>query len=303
MLIRMKLGPILLIFALAAAWPYLAARSQDDADSTKPIRELTEAFVHALNQGDIDHALSLFVENCELIDETGTLHRGRDEIKELLVNFGVKFPSARMAIEVESIRFVGPIAIEDGARVTIDSEGNSSVVKYTAVVVQENGAWKIASVRDFPDEVPATPGESLLPLAWLIGEWINEGADGRVSIRYEWSEDGNFILGEFVFSHEGEIVSKSSHRIGWDPLLGKPRSWLFDSDGGFSESVWTAADEGWLLRSSAVLPDGQVGAATLRIMPQDDRRFVLKGTDRVVGGSSEEDYELVVVRRAAISGR
>ncbi len=148
----------------------------------------------------------------------------------------------------------------------------------------------------FPRRVPRAPGELLQTLDWMIGEWVNEGVDGRVSIKYQWSEDRNFILGEFVVSSEGQVVAKSSQRIGWDPRTGKPRSWLFDSDGGFSEAEWTPTETGWMLRSAAVLPDGSTGSATVRMEIEDANRFRLAGKDRVIGNQTGEDFELTVVQ-------
>jgi uncharacterized protein (TIGR02246 family) len=262
--------------------------------------ELSAKLSAALNAGDATGVAELFVEGGELIDEGGVMHRGRAEIQALVAAFAEKFPGATVAIELESVRAVGPLVIEDGARIITAADGNTALIRFTAVLVKTSEGWRIASVRDFPDEFPVAPGEFLQPLEWMVGDWVNEGVDGRVSIKYQWSEDRNFILGEFTVSSEGEVVAKSSQRIGWDPRSGKPRSWLFDSDGGFSEAEWTPTETGWLLRSGAVLPDGNTGSATVRMEIQDTNRFRLSGKDRVVGNQTGEDFELTVVRRANI---
>lgn len=274
--------------------------SQDPDPREAAIREFSTKLIEALNQGKIDEVAGMFLETGELIDEEGVVHSGREEIKTLLKNFGEKFPKAKISIESESIRFVGPLAIDDGARLITNDDGATSLIRYTAVLVEADGGWRIASIRDFPDELPATPGEMLRDLSWLIGEWINEGSDGRVKMAYQWSEDKNFILGELVFSSEGNVISKSSQRIGWDPLRGKPRSWLFDSDGGFSEAVWTPIEEGWLLNSTAVMPDAVVGSAILKIAVENENRFTLSGTHRIVGNVVDEDFEFHIVRRPKI---
>ena len=68
------------------------------------------------------------------------------------------------------------------------------------------------------------------------------------------------------------------------------RSWAFDSDGGYGDAHWTAIDTGWVLKSSAVLPDGQTGSATLFIEPVDKDKFVMRGFDRIVGDETNDDY-------------
>jgi uncharacterized protein (TIGR02246 family) len=261
------------------------------------VRQLTGQLTEAFDQGKAEPIVALFLETGELIDEQGTVHAGHVQIKELLDGFFAKFPGSTMSIESEAIRQVGPVVIDDGSRIITDATGVSSVLRYTAVMVQTEQGWRIASIRDFPEETVPTAGELLQPLAWLVGEWVNEGADGRVQITYRWSEDENYIMGEFTMMRDGQPVGKSTQRIGWDALLGQPRSWVFDSDGGFSQAIWTETESGWVVKSTATLPDGRTGSATLRLQPESDSRFRLSGVDRIVGSQVEDDYELMVVRR------
>ncbi|MFM7842947.1 MAG: DUF4440 domain-containing protein, partial [Planctomycetota bacterium] len=134
-------------------------------------------------------------------------------------------------------------------------------------------------------------------LAWLVGDWLNEGSDNVVKISYRWSEDKNFLLGDYHVTQQGKVVMKSSQRIGFDPVAGKIRSWLFDSDGGFGESSWTQVGEEWVLKSTATLPDGQQGSATITISAKDKNRFTMKGTDRLVGVERAPDFDVTVVRQ------
>ena len=78
---------------------------------------------------------------------------------------------------------------------------------------------------------------------------------------------------------------KSTQRIGWDPLAGKVRSWMFDSDGGYADGLWTLVEDAWVIKSSAVMPDGQTGSATVTMLPKGTDRFVMKGTERIVGNA------------------
>jgi uncharacterized protein (TIGR02246 family) len=279
-----------------------------DESATESVQAVTQGLVEAFNKKDAPAVASLFLDDAELIDEVGTIHQGRQEIQDLLSLFFETFSDTQMALEIESIRQVGPLIIEDGTRILFSSQAGkpqevTAAIRYTAVLVSTDEGWRFASVRDFHDVLPVTSGEMLQPLEWLIGHWVNEGTDGRVKISYQWSEDKNFILGEFVMQREGETASKSSQRIAWDPILAKPRSWLFDSDGGFSEAQWTSIDEGWIVQSSAVLPDGQSGSAIVKIKMLDDSRFVLAGSNRIVGDLLEDDYEITVVRRPPVAGK
>jgi hypothetical protein len=143
----------------------------------------------------------------------------------------------------------------------------------------------------------------LHPIAWLVGEWLNEGADGKVAISYRWSEDKNFLLGDFKITSPDGKPRTSTQRIGWDPSVGRIRSWLFDSDGGFGEASWTVVDDGIVIKSSSVNPDGATATATMNITSKDNDRFVIEGTDRIIGGNLEEDFEITVARRPPAAGK
>ncbi|MCE9552724.1 MAG: nuclear transport factor 2 family protein [Planctomycetes bacterium] len=252
----------------------------------------------AFNAGKADELTEMFLPKGELIDEEGTIYQGQREIKDLLSGFFAKFPGAKLALDIQSIRLVGPVAIEEGTRTITTKDGaNKSQFRYLAIRTKTDSGWRIASFRDFADDPLPTPNDHLQPLAWLAGDWINEGTDGKVAISYRWSEDKNFLLGEFVVTSPGKPTTKSSQRIGWDPLAGKIRSWLFDADGGFAEGCWTNVDGAIVIKSSSVNPDGTTASATMTIVPGDKDHFSIKGTERIVGDSREPDFDLKITRR------
>lgn len=261
------------------------------------IRKATEKLTSAFGAGKSDELAAMFLVNGELIDEEGTVYQGQKEIKELAAAFFEKFPGTQVRNEIDSIRIVGPVAIQEGKRVTTAKDGTTSTVRYIGVLSKTDQGWRIASLRDFSDEALPTPGEFLKPLAWLVGDWINEGADARVKIAYRWSEDKNFILGDILVTKNDQIVMKSSQRIGWDALHGSARSWTFDSDGGFAEAMWTQVEDTWIVRSSATMPDGQTGSAMLKIVNEGKGRYVMTGTNRIIGNVLDDDYQITVVKQ------
>ncbi len=297
---KILIGAVACLLCLAVSSSI--AYCQDDP-TTAEISAVSEKLAAAFNAGKADEVAAMFLAKGELIDEEGTVYQGQTEIKDLLATFFEKFPGTQMKNDVESVRLVGPVAIEDGTRITTAKDGSTARIRYVSVFTKTEQGWRIASVRDFPDETLPTSGELLQPLEWLVGDWINEGADARVKISYRWSEDKNFILGDISVAKNDQVVMKSSQRIGWDPLLGKARSWLFDSDGGFAEGTWTQVGDTWVVRSSAVMPDGQTGSANLTIAPGENGRFVMSGTNRIVGDSLEDDYEITVVKQPPTAGK
>jgi len=297
---RARILSLALVWILAIAMP--TARAQDDA--TAAVRKSSQQAVEAFNAGKLDALAGMFLEKGELIDEAGVVYQGRAEISELFKHFFEQFPGAKLALEVESIRQVGPVAIEEGTRtISIDDGTVRSRFRYIGVWAKTDKGWQLASFRDFADDPPPTPNDYLQPLAFLVGDWVNEGTDGDVAISYQWSEDKNYLLGSFEFKSADGVARKSTQRIGWDAATEQIRSWLFDADGGFSEAVWTVINDGVLIRSESVNPDGSTASATMFISSKDKDHYTLEGSDRVVGGAEQEDFELNIVRRPPTPGK
>jgi uncharacterized protein (TIGR02246 family) len=302
---------------------------------------LAAGFQTMFNEGKAKELAANFLPDGELIDDAGNLYRGQEELQDLFERFFATFPGAKLTLEVDSLRMIGPrLAIEEGTRIvtvgegavnasgpatgsatTADAAANAPAttaapagaaaqvataaydkpvearLRYLCVWTKVDDNWKVASVREFADDPPPTPHELLEPLSWLVGDWVSEGGDSIVHISYRWSDDGNFLVGDYKVTANGQTAMDSVQRLGWDPLRQQVRSWLFDSDGGYGEGEWTALEDGYLIRSSAVMPDGSIGSANLEARKLSDSQFTLKGTNRIVAGEPVEDFEFVVSKQ------
>lgn len=265
------------------------------------IRGRTDALVKAFNSGKAADVAAQFAPEGEMIDEEGNLFAGRKELTEAMTQFFTRFPKAQLEIKVESVRSPAPgLVIEEGTRQITAGEKeqqSTAVLRYSAIHTKVDGKWQIASLREFTADPIPSHHEQLKTLEWLVGDWVNEGTDAVVRISYRWSEDKHYLLGDYQVSAEGKPVMKSTQRIGWNPLTGSIRSWLFDSDGGFSEGNWAATEEGWVIKSTSVNPDASTGSATVTLTAKDKSRFTIKGTERIVAGQREPDFEVSVARR------
>jgi uncharacterized protein (TIGR02246 family) len=261
------------------------------------VQAASEAFVKAFNDGKPESIVALFVADGELVDENGNLYKGKDELQRLFADYFGRFPGATLSVEVESIRVIGSdLAVEDGTRHLSTKDSGKAQVRYSAVRTKKDGKWLIASIREFFDEPAPTHTERLDSLGWLIGDWVSEDNEMSVKLSYRWAEDKNFLLGDFHVVRGGEVLMKSTQRIGWDPVAGKVRSWLFDADGGFAEGSWTNVDGSWVIKSQATNPDGTTGSATVTFAPKGRSQFVMRGTDRIIGDERGEDFEVTVTR-------
>lgn len=271
------------------------AKAQDEIIGQ--VASVEEALTAAFNAGDIDAVVAAFVKDGELIDESGLLYRGHEELRQLFSQYFAKFPGAKLSLQIESIRQVGDqVAIEEGTRYLTAGDSAFAQVRYIATLAKEGGKWKLASIREFDDQPAPAPGEQLQALAWLVGDWVSESSELAVKISYKWDDDKNFLIGKFHATREGQVVLKTEQRIGWDPLSGKFRSWLFDSDGGFGGGLWTPTDDGWLIKSESTDPSGSVGFASVMYRQLDQDRYQMIGTDRIIGNELVEDFDVTVTR-------
>ena len=67
--------------------------------------------------------------------------------------------------------------------------------------------------------------------------------------------------------------------------------------------VLAVVDDGVVIKSSSVNPDGTTATATLNITTKDKDHFSIAGTDRVVGDTLEDDFEITVTRRPPTAGK
>lgn len=289
-----------LVTAVAVAMAAVTVGRADEPPAIEALlRSEAEATVKAFNAADATALANAFLDKGELVDEDGNVYAGRGEIAGLFQKFFERFPQAVLEMEVGAARPLGEsLAVEEGVRrITADAGATAAQMRYVAVRMKQGDRWPIVSYREFADDPLPTPREMLAAVEWLVGDWVDESDDGRTSISYRWSEDGNFIVGEYNLTVGGRAAGKSTQRIGWDPVEGELRSWTFDSDGGFAEGEWAADGDGWIVKSEATMPDGTTGSATVTITLKDPDHFVVESTDRIVGGAAEPDFKLVVARR------
>ncbi|MEI6526602.1 MAG: nuclear transport factor 2 family protein [Planctomycetota bacterium] len=269
-----------------------------ETDAVKAIKQLTDA----LNAGNSDAVAGVFLPDGELIDDSGTVHLGHEEIKALVKAFQETYPGSKTDAQVESVRAVAGLVLVDGTRVITGKDGGSlSVIRFATIWKKTDAGLKLASLRDVSEALPPTPHEALEGLAWIVGEWINESGESKVSLNYRWDDNGNFIVGDINITSGDQVIMKSFQRIAWDASQGKYRSWTFDSDGGFGEGVWNATPNGLVLQNSAVGPDGLRGTATVKLVSDSKDRFTIQGIHRISEGMEAPDYQYTVVRKPPVA--
>lgn len=272
--------------------------SPGQAELEKTIRAIEEGFVRDYNKGDSKAVAALFTDDAEVVDIDGAHYQGRDVIEQGFAETFTASKGAKIALEIFSIRSLSPdVAQEQGRSVVTPSEGAPSSRLYTVLYVKRDGRWLVSSVRD-DDDPTVPPHERLKELEWMTGDWVDEGDDSLVRLNCRWSDDGNYLFRTFSVQRGGKPVLNVTQRIGWDPLARQVRSWEFDSDGGFGEGRWSRDGARWVVKHTAVRPEGKTASAT-NIMTRERSDLIRwSSTDRSIGDESipgEVSYVLVRV--------
>jgi uncharacterized protein (TIGR02246 family) len=281
-----------------------AAPARDRSSDERAIRENIQTFIKAFNAKQAKPIAELFLPDGQVITEEGESVEGRDAIEEGFHDMFAESPRSAMEITVDSIRFIGSdMAVEVGSTKETPAPGETPEFgRYTVLHVKRDGKWQMAFARDSAGE-PPTNHDRLQPLAWLVGEWIDDGGSAVVATTCRWSDDKNFLLQEMTLQISGRDAMRVTQRIGWDPLNKRIRSWVFDTQGGFGEGMWAHDGDSWIIKSTGVRPDGTSASATSSIVPTGTDGYVWRVKDRVSGDEVEPPLEVKVVRKPPVPGK
>jgi uncharacterized protein (TIGR02246 family) len=271
-----------------------ADRSADEA----AIRANIAKFVKAYNAGDAKAVAALFTPEGHAVDKDGNDVEGRKAIEQTFADLFAATPKKNLEVFVESIQFIGlDLALEVGTTKETPAPGEPPEYdRYTVVHVKRDGKWQMALARDEEGQA-ATAHERLQPLAWLVGEWVDDDGSAVVVSSCRWSADGNFLLQEFKLELNGHDAMDVTQRIGWDPVAKQIRSWIFDSEGGFGESLWTRDGNDWIIKATGVRPDGTTATATNLLRRSGNDGYIWRSTDRIVADERQPPMAVKVVRK------
>lgn len=265
------------------------------------IYQAEEAFVKAYGEGDAKAIAALFTPDAEYVNESGNVFQGREAIEETMAEFFAENPDCQLEMTIDSIRFVNPgIAIEDGSTILTHPELPDTVEsRYTTMYVKTEGKWLAASVRDHAPKDRRQHRLQLEQLDWLLGDWVDEAEDSIVTFSCQSVDNGNFLLRQFTILIGGEEVMSGTQRIGWDPLTGKLRTWIFDSEGSYGEGLWHRDGDRWILKCTGVMPDGQTASSTSIYTYVNAHTMTWQTVDHEIAGVQQPDSEIYTIVRQA----
>jgi uncharacterized protein (TIGR02246 family) len=275
------------------ASPESPADKERDADR-EAIRRAGEAFAAAFEKGDPKAVAALWTDAAEYVGEDGMSLSKRAEIEKAFTEVFKKGASAKIEVDVRSIRFPSrDVAIEEGfLRHIPNGPGLPTSSQYQTTLVREDGKWLIAHSREW-----GAVQERVGDLGFLIGRWEGGPKGEEMSLSFTKDPDGPFINGKFTRKVAGKSGPTGTMRIGLDADRGQIRSWHFDADGGHGQCVWLRDGNNWMLDAVGITGNGTVTGSVNILSRLGPDEIVWRSIDRIVGGEPLPDTVPVKLAR------
>ncbi len=286
----------LLLFVAASC---VGAADELSADETEAVASRVQSYVTAFNRRDVDTCVDHWSKNAEyVLPESGARIQGRKAIREALQKLLSTDERFELSVADQRFRHVSKdVVLEEGTATVVSAKHGIERADYVVVHVKREGKWYRDSVRETISSTPEASKSQLGELAWLLGDWRAETDLGSVDIHGEWMNDKRFISRVFKVRGKDGYILDGTQIVGWDPSAAVIRSWSFDSEGGFEQAVWTRDGGRWLVKVTAVLPDGSLGAEQRVITGDADGRMSTEVIEQQVDGQLLPGSEKVTLVR------
>jgi len=277
----------------------IGAETDRQAEDEAAIRKAVESYVAAFNQGDAKALAGLWSPEAVYTNPmSGEQVVGREAIEQQFTAIFTEAKGTQLEAKTETIQFISPnVAVEQGTAKVIRPDQQPADSEYSAVYVKRDGQWLLDRVTE--EDIPVVPThyEQLKELEWMIGTWIDQDEENRIETTCQWTKNQNFMTRWFTVSVRDRIEMAGVQIVGWDPAAKQIRSWVFDSDGGFGEGVWSKKDTRWYVQATGTLPDGSKTSSVNIITYVDDNTFTWQSVNREAGGEILPNVDEVVVVR------
>jgi uncharacterized protein (TIGR02246 family) len=296
----MKIRPIAIAgISVVLISPAIAAdpTEKTTAPEVTAITNQAAEYVKAYNAGDAKALAQYFTDDAEYTDENGELTQGRSDIEQLLTDTFAENKGATLDVQVDSVRPLDSNLYEEKGTTTVTSSGgDKQSSSYTAIHVKKDGQWPISRLFEFPAADP-TPGQQLSQLAWMVGTWKDKGGSTSVETKADWARGNNFLTRTFKVSQGDDVLAEGWQIIGWDPIENRIRSWIFDSDGGYGQGVWTRDGNRWLVKETRVSADGSQSSAEQTLTYVDPDHCTYESANRTLNGDLQPNIDKIQIDR------
>ena len=266
-------------------------------EARKAISDLEKKF----NDADAKELAACWASQGELIGPDGGRIEGRDKIEKAFTEFFTTTKNAHLKMLVTALRMIGDNAaiLDVIALRTPVPTGVQGEPLTTFVLAKHQGRWLVENAHETLAGPPAHYNH-LKDLKGLVGDWAAKSAsasDVSWQTTCDWTANRSFLIRKFSVDGRAGPIHSGTEVIGWDPRSERIRSWTFESDGGFGESVWIRDGERWIIKYTGMAADGGDLSVTQVQTPVDADTVKLRIIDREVDGAKQPDTVEVQIKR------
>jgi uncharacterized protein (TIGR02246 family) len=279
----------------------------EDAKTTQPkseqeIRKLLDKMEEGFNRRDAKELASCWTSQGDFAGPHGGRIQGRENIAKGFQEAFASRKESKLQLLILSQRLIGDdFALVDAiAIVKPQPKTTAGEPTFELILVKRDDRWLIETARETVKRASnETP--QLKELEWLVGEWNDENArESGISVHTscDWTIGNRYLIRKFSAEGKNGLVRGGTEVIGWDPRTHRIRSWIFDSDGSFGESVWLRDGNRWIVKHQGTLADGGDASVTHIITPVDADTLTVQTKDHTVNGEKQPDLPEVKLKRS-----
>jgi uncharacterized protein (TIGR02246 family) len=300
------LRPMRVLFAaLFAVVLPVAALAQDTSNAAATQRQEVLAVLKQVEtsfaNSDARMLATCWTPTGEFVGPGGASAEGREGIEKLFQEAFAAHKQATLMLHVQRFRMVNDgLALVDAEAEVKPAVATGGTPMASFVLVKRDGRWLIESAREVICHMPPQTNH-LKDLQWMVGDWASATTSVGITMRTscDWTANQAFLIRKFKVEGKEAMLRGGTEVIGWDPRGENFRSWAFDSDGGFGESVWVHDGKRWLIKFTGTLADGSMLSATHMLTKVDDNTLALQSKDRTINGVVQPDIPETTLKRQA----
>jgi uncharacterized protein (TIGR02246 family) len=269
--------------------------------SAQEIRKLLTEMEESFNRRDAKGLASCWTPHGDFVGPNGARAEGRENVEKGFRESFAARKDSKLQMLVLSQRVIGEGVVLVDAIAVVKPQATTTAGEpaFQLVLVKRDNRWLIETARETISLV-SRQIQQLKELEWMVGDWTEEGArKSGVSVHStcEWTMGDKYLIRKFSAEGKNGLLRFGTEVIGWDPRTHRIRSWMFDSDGSFGESVWARDENRWIVKHTGTLADGSDASVTHMVTPVDADTVTVQSKDHVVNGEKQPDLPEVKLKR------
>ena len=87
--------------------------------------------------------------------------------------------------------------------------------------IAQDGPAVQSAVPEVKEAAAADDAQQASPLdalEWMVGEWLDQGAESTITTSCSWTMNRRFLSRSFKVTIDNEVTLEGTQMVGWDPI-------------------------------------------------------------------------------------